>query len=177
MVGIEKIHDIRLSHDALFEAIPGETLEISVTIENRGNLREVGTFNLTTPEGWVQSSDLIDISPGETISGLTVRVTVPALESEEVPMAGQAYTIPILVFNTTDNFTIGQSNVTVSIKPVFQLVMSSSPSRIATIPGQSRDVSYLMKNAGNDAVILDVSCSVDASSSCLLYTSPSPRDS
>ena len=80
-------------------------------------------------------------------------------------MAGQAYTIPILVFNTTDNFTIGQSNVTVSIKPVFQLVMSSSPSRIATIPGQSRDVSYLMKNAGNDAVILDVSCSVDASSS------------
>ncbi|MEC8721906.1 MAG: hypothetical protein VXX50_05700, partial [Candidatus Thermoplasmatota archaeon] len=28
-----------------------------------------------------------------------------------------------------------------------------------------RDVSYLMKNAGNDAVILDVSCSVDASSS------------
>ena len=165
LVGIEKIHDIRLSHDALFEAIPGETLEISVTIENRGNLREVGTFNLTTPEGWVQSSDLIDVSPGETISGLIVRVTVPALDSEEVPMAGQAYTIPILVFNTTDNFTIGQSNVTVSIKPVFQLVMSSSPSRIATIPGQSRDVSYLMKNAGNDAVILDVSCSVDASSS------------
>ena len=165
LVAIEKTHDIRLSHDALFEAIPGETLEISVAIENRGNLREVGTFNLTTPEGWVQSSDLIDISPGETISGLIVRVTVPALDSEEVPMAGQAYTIPILVFNTTDNLTIGESNVTVSIKPVFQLVMSSSPSRIATIPGQSRDVSYLMKNAGNDAVILDVSCSVDASSS------------
>ncbi|MBA46028.1 MAG: hypothetical protein CMB31_05520 [Euryarchaeota archaeon] len=165
LVGIEKIHDIRLSHESSFLAIPGETLEIPVTIENRGNLREIGSFNLTTPEGWVQSSDLIDISPGETLSGLMVRVTVPALDSEEVPMAGQIYSIPILIINTTDNLTIGQSNLSVTIKPVFQLVMTSSPSRIASIPGQTRDVSYLMKNAGNDAVILDVTCSLDPSSS------------
>tara|TARA_B100000902_G_scaffold28834_1_gene34639 strand:+ start:1735 stop:6456 length:4722 start_codon:yes stop_codon:yes gene_type:complete len=165
LVGIEKIHDVRLSHDSSFQAIPGETLEIVVTLENLGNLREVGVFNLNTPEGWIQSSDSIDISPGETISGLIVRITVPALDSEEVPMAGQIYSIPILVVNSTDNLTIGQSNVSVSIKPVFQLVMTSSPSRIASIPGQSRDVSYLMKNAGNDAVVLDVTCSLDPSSS------------
>lgn len=163
-VGVEKIHDLRLTHEASFEAIPGETLTMSVTAENRGNLLEIGSFNLTTPSGWIQSSDGFNILPGETISGLTVTLTVPALDSEEVPMAGQVYVIPILAVNSTDNLTIGSSNVTVTIKPVFQLVMSSSPSRIASIPGQSRDASYLMKNAGNDAVILDVTCELDPSS-------------
>ena len=163
-VGIEKIHDLRLTHEASFEAIPGETLTMSVTVENRGNLQEIGSFNLTTPAGWVQSSDEINILPGETITGLSVTLTVPALDSEEVPIAGQVYVIPILAVNSTDNLTIGTSNVTVTIKPVFQLVMSSSPSRIASIPGQSRDASYLMKNAGNDAVILDVTCELDPSS-------------
>ena len=163
LVGIEKVHDLRLSHDSSFEAIPGETLTMPVTIENQGNLREVGTLNLTTPAGWIQSSDVIDILPGETITGLIVTLTVPALDSEEVPMAGQVYTIPILAINVTENLTIGESNVSVTIKPVFQLVMASYPIRIASIPGESRDVAYLMRNAGNDAVILDVTCSLDAS--------------
>jgi len=79
-------------------------------------------------------------------------------------MAGQVYSIPVNAINSTDNITIGQSTVSVTIKPVFQLVMNTSPARIASIPGQTRDVSYLMKNAGNDAVTLDVTCSLDASS-------------
>ena len=163
-VQIQQIHRIDLSTTDTLEAIPGEVVTLQVEAENLGNLREIGNLSFDTPLGWTQTTTTFDIEPTSVISDLEISLTVPALTSEEVPMAGAVYEIPIIALNTSDNIVVGSFNITVTIKPVFQLVFLDSPERIASLPNQDRDVGYHIKNAGNDAVTLSVTCTLDSSS-------------
>ena len=175
-VQIQQIHLIELSTTDSLEAIPGEVVTLQVEAENLGNLREIGNLSFETPFGWTQTNTAFDIEPNSIITGLEISLTVPALTSEEVPMAGAIYDIPIIALNTSDNIPVGSFNITVTIKPVFQLVFLDSPERIASIPNQDRSIGYHIKNAGNDAVTLSVTCTLD-SSSVSRWTAPTCPDS
>ena len=163
-IQIQQIHRIDLSTTDTFEAIPGEVVTLEVEAENLGNLREIGNLSFETPLGWTQTTTTFDIEPSSIITGLEISLTVPALTSEEVPMAGAIYDIPIIARNASDDIVVGSFNITVTIKPVFQLVFLDSPERIASLPNQDRAVGYHIRNAGNDAVTLSVSCTLDSSS-------------
>ena len=166
VIQVNPFHMINFYMNTEWNAAPGGSISIPISLANLGNLLETVNVTAQVPEGWNTTTNTseIDIEVGpNNQEEVTIMITLPPLEVGTQLAADTSYLIPIEVLNVPEDKVVGVQTINVTILPVFAINVLESPNRIPVLPGTSTTVNYEIQNAGNAEMSISFSWSLEDS--------------
>lgn len=157
IVQIQEWHNLQITLPDI-EVTPGENESVAYWVTNSGNLLEHVNVGVYLETGWnVTLNPLALHVPIDSSYSGAFTIEVPPISEENMLYNGEEFTLWFSLKNSSTGAELVNITQKVTVRPFFALEVLDWKEEILFLPGDEKEITAILKNAGNTDIVVNVS--------------------
>jgi len=157
IVQIQEWHNLQITLPEI-EVTPGENESVTYWVSNSGNLLEHLNIGVYLETGWNVTLDPLSLHVPVDLSYTgSFTIEVPPISEENMLYNGEEFTLWFSLKNSSTGEELANITQKVTVRPFFALELTEWEEEIRFLPGDEKEITAILKNAGNTDIVVNVS--------------------